>query len=313
MDRFSVSGPEVRPERGSLEKPAFIIGWRDALSLTKPGINLSNTWACFVGYWLATGGAPDPKQLALTLLGMLLVVGGSCALNNGIDLDLDRFMERTKDRPVPAGRISRETAGMLGGLLTVGGVVLLHITAAPLAAWLAIAGSFLYVVVYTLWLKRVSSINTVVGSLSGAIPPLVGWAAAGASLDLSAWILFAILFLWQPPHFFALAMLKAEDYRKAGVPMLPVVKGAKATQKQILLFVTLLVPASLLPVMRGEAGMAYAAITGLLNTGYLACALRGPMHGAGKDWARGMFRYSLVYLTVVLTALAAFSPLSVPI
>lgn len=280
---------------------------KDILSLTKPGINLSNLFACLAGYWLASGGVPEWRSLSWALLGTALVVGGSCALNNGIDRDFDRKMERTKHRPVPSGRIDWRAAVLLGLILTGAGVWLLFLGVNPLAAGLAAAGSFLYVVIYTLWLKRSSASNTVIGGLSGAIPPLIGWAAAGQGLTWTAWILFFILFLWQPPHFFALALLKTDDYRRAGIPMLPVVKGERSTRRQMLFFVCLLLPVSLLLVGTGAVSWGYSVAAWVLGVSYLILALLRFKEDGEKRWARWMFRYSLIYLTLILTAIAIFA------
>ncbi|PTX60725.1 protoheme IX farnesyltransferase [Melghirimyces profundicolus] len=314
MDQTSVSGQGTPSDRASLQEgvSVSVVGWKDVLSLTKPGINLSNAWACLTGLWLASNGAWDWGNLSLTLAGILLVVGGSCALNNSMDGDIDRFMERTKNRPVPAGRIHRETAFALGALLTAVGEALLFLGVNPLTAFLAACGAFLYVVIYSLWLKRVSVSNTIVGSLSGAVPPLVGWTAVRDTLDWPAWVLFGILFLWQPPHFFALAILKKEDYRKADIPMLPVVKGSRATWIQMTAFVALLIPVSLLPVLSGTVGGGYLLIASVLGGIYFCLSVRGMFATEEKKWARRMFRFSLAYLTVILTALAVFADTALP-
>lgn len=308
MDQpFATTPRKSRPANRLPFSERVLSSGRDVLSLTKPGINLSNLFACLAGYWLASGGIPEWMSLSWALLGTALVVGGSCALNNGIDRDFDRKMERTKHRPVPSGRVDRRAAVLLGLILVGAGVWLLAVGVNPLAAWLAAAGSFLYVVVYTLWLKRISTSNTVIGSLSGAIPPLIGWAAAGQGLTWTAWILFFILFLWQPPHFFALALLKTEDYRRAGIPMLPVVKGERNTRRQMLLFVWILLPVSLLLGGTGTVSRGYSVTALVLGVSYLMLALLRFKGGGEKRWARWMFRYSLIYLTLILTAVAFFT------
>lgn len=228
-------------------------------------------------------------------------------MNNGIDRDFDRKMERTRHRPVPSGRVSRRAAVLLGLIFAGAGVWSLSVGVNLLAAWLGAAGSFLYVVVYTLWLKRISHSNTVIGSLSGAIPPLIGWAAAGQGLTWPAWILFFILFLWQPPHFFALALLKTDDYRRAGIPMLPVVKGERNTRRQMLFFVCLLLPVSLLLGRSGTLSWGYSVTALVLGVSYLILALLRVKKGEEKRWARWMFRYSLIYLTLILAAVAVFT------
>jgi len=170
----------------------------------------------------------------------------------------------------------------------------------PLAALLAMIGHFVYVGVYSLWLKRTTTLNTVIGGISGAVPPMIGWVAVTGSIDPPAWILFIFMFLWQPPHFLALAMRKVEDYRAAGVPMLPVVRGFTEAKRQNLLYVAAMVPASLLLVQMGVVGLLYLVVATVLGLVYIGLSLEGFFTKDDNRWARRMFVYSLVYLTVML-------------
>lgn len=275
--------------------------WRDYIEITKPGINKSNIIATFAGYFIATGLTElNLFTLILTLLGTALTIAGSCTLNNFIDRDIDPLMERTKSRPVAAGRIKPITALWYGLTLTILGLMVLAIGVNILAAFVAFIGVMVYVLIYSLWLKRTSTINTVVGGFSGSVPPMVGWVAANPTLDLNAWALFLILFMWQPPHFFALAMRRVEEYRAAGVPMLPVVKGFHETKKQTLIFTILLLPSSYLLFYTGTLGWFYLITSLILGGIYVALSIRGFFEKDNIKWANQMFFYSLIYLTVIL-------------
>ena len=250
--------------------------WRDYIEITKPGINKSNLFATFTGFWCAAGLTHfNLLLLFLTLLGASLIIAGSCTLNNYFDRDIDPLMERTKTRAVPQGKISPIVAMWYGISLSSVGMLLLFYGVNPLSALLGLIGFFVYVVIYTLWLKRVSTLNTVVGSISGAIPPMIGWVAVTNRIDLEAWVLFLILFMWQPPHFFALAMVKVDDYRAAKIPMLPVVKSFLETKIQIVVFTVLLVLSSLIFVVIRDTGWFYLSIATLLGSTYVILSIRG--------------------------------------
>lgn len=275
--------------------------WKDYLEVTKPGINTHNILVTFAGFWLAAGLQTMHylPLLVLTLLGTTLVIAGSCTLNNFYDRDIDPYMQRTKNRAVAEGRIKPSVALWFGISLTVVGLLVLAIGVNPLAAFLAFIGFIAYVLIYTMWLKRTSTLSTVVGGISGAVPPLVGWVAFTNSLDLSAWALFLVLFMWQPPHFFALAMLKKEEYGRAGIPMLPVVKGFAETKKQILLFTLMLLPSSLILYFTGVSSLLYLVVAVLLGGFYIYFSIKGFRVTDDNRWARQMFLYSLLYLTVI--------------
>ncbi|OYD07009.1 heme o synthase [Paludifilum halophilum] len=276
--------------------------WRDYWDITKPGINRANLIAVFAGFWLAGHETFDFGLLMVTLLGTALVIAGGCVVNNFIDRDIDPLMTRTCNRPVAAGRIRPQTALWMGVVYYLSGAVLLALLVNALTALLASLGFFIYVIVYSAWSKRTTPWNTLIGSVSGAVPPLVGWAAVTGSLDAAAWILFMFMFIWQFPHFYALAMLKEEEYRTAGIPMLPVVKGGAETKRQILLFVLMMLPSSLLLFATGVVGWIYFATALILGSLWIFLAFRGLSQDV-KTWARHMFLYSLLYLTLMQAAM----------
>ncbi|WP_124726530.1 heme o synthase [Staphylospora marina] len=278
--------------------------WRDFVEITKPGINKSNLLAAFAGYWMAAGLTElDVPVLLWTLLGTALVIAGGCTLNNLYDRDIDPLMERTRDRTLVRGTIRPSVALWYGIVLTVTGLTVLALGANPLAALLGFMGFFVYVVVYTMWLKRTSVHNTLVGSFSGAVPPVIGWVAAEGTLGPEAWALFLILFFWQPPHFFALAMRRVDDYRAAGIPMLPVVRGFQATKKQTLAYTILLFVSSLFLWWTGACGWIYLVAAVILGGLYVRLVLKGFRTGNDVEWANRLFFYSLIYLTVLFTVI----------
>ncbi|WP_458414023.1 heme o synthase [Schinkia sp. CFF1] len=274
--------------------------WNDLLSLVKIGIVNSNLITAFTGIWLALyftnqSFIVNIDKVLLGMFGNALVIAGGCVLNNFIDRDIDHIMERTKTRPTVTGTISLTKVLLLGCSASLIGLVLLFM-ASPQAALFGFIGLFTYVVLYTLWSKRRHPINTVVGSISGAAPPLIGWAAIDPNLSVEAWILFLIMFIWQPPHFYALAMKKCEEYRKAGIPMLPVVKGFAETKKHIVAFVACLLP---LPFFLMSLGPVFVFVSFLLSVGWFALGVYGFFMKEDLKWSKWMFVYSLNYLTIV--------------
>lgn len=280
----------------TLSQPAT---WRDFIQLAKPGIVKSNLIVIVTGFWLASTWTDSFHfwLFVVTVVGSSLVMGGSCALNNYLDRDLDVKMERTKNRPIPSGKISSKTALLYGMFLILAGTTLLGLGANALAALLGLIGAFVYVVVYTAWMKRTTHLNTVVGAISGAIPPMIGWAAVTGNLEKGAWVLFAFLFLWQIPHFLALAIMKADEYRTAGYQMLPVVNSFLETKRQILLWTAALIPVSLFLYEVGVVGKVYFVSAAVLGVGWLGLAVKGFFAKNDLKWARQMFFYSLIYLT----------------
>lgn len=278
--------------------------WKDFMALIKIGIIRSNLITAFTGLWLAfhfTGMSfiQNWDKALLTLLGTSLVIAGSCSLNNYIDRDIDHLMERTKKRPTVTGRFSAIRVLWIGILFTIVGTALLAATTIT-AAVIGLIGAFTYVVLYTMWTKRNYTINTVVGSISGAVPPLIGWAAVDPNLHMVAWVLFLILFIWQPPHFLALAMKRCEEYRAAGIPMLPVVHGFEMTKRQIMLWIACLLP---LPFYLYSLGTVFLVLATLLNIGWLVLGFKGYKSKDDIKWSTMMFVYSLNYLTILFVAM----------
>ena len=238
---------------------------RDLIALTKPRVISLLLVTTVAPMFLTDRGLPPALLIFWVVLAGYLMAGGANAINMWFDRDIDTAMSRTRLRPVPAGRLSPGAALLFG--LTLGGVsfTLFWYFVNPLSAWIALSGLLFYVLVYTIWLKRSSPQNIVIGGAAGAIPPLVGWAAMANSLDLNALYLFAIIFYWTPPHFWALALIKQQEYAKAGIPMLPVVKGPRETKVQMLVYTLLLLPLTILPTLAGSQGLLYAAVAVLLG------------------------------------------------
>jgi len=286
-------------EKESFETPPSQPTWRDFVEVTKPGIVRSNLLVIVTGFWLASAWTDSFSFLLLlsTVIGGSLVMGGSCALNNYLDRDLDIKMARTKERPVATGRMSAKVALGYGMFLVLAGTTVLGLGANALSALIGLIGAFVYVVVYTAWMKRTTHLNTVVGAISGAVPPMIGWAAVTGNLEKGAWILFAFLFLWQIPHFLALAMMKSKEYREAGYQMLPVVNSFLETKRQILIWTAAVIPVSLFLYEFGVVGKFYFVSAAVLGLGWLALAIKGFFAKDDMKWARQMFLYSLLYLT----------------
>ncbi len=275
----------------------------DYIRLTKPRVISLLLFTTGAAMFVAEGGNPGWWLVLWTLIGGYLAAGGANAINQYIDRDIDDVMHRTDARPVVTGRVTPGRALAFGIALGVASALVIGLSSNWLAAALALLGLVLYVGVYTLWLKRTSIHNIVIGGSAGAVPPLVGWAAVTGDLSLSAWILFAIVFYWTPPHFWALALMLKRDYAAAGVPMLPVVHGVEETKRQILLWTFVMIAVSILPVASGAAGLFYlvsALVLGLVFL-YLSWRLyRDPAIG----WAKATFHYSLLYLALIFVALA---------
>jgi protoheme IX farnesyltransferase len=279
------------------------VAWRDYVTLTKPRIMslLLLTGAC--GMFVGAGGVPELGLFAATMVGLALACGGASALNHVLDRDIDTAMGRTAKRPVAAGRVSPELGLEFGLALSALSFVLLGSVVNVLAAVLALVGNLFYVLVYTRLLKRSTPQNIVIGGAAGAVPPLVGWAAATGSLTLPALYLFLIVFFWTPPHFWALALLIKRDYAAAKIPMLPVVRGDRETARQILLYTAGLVALTLVPVVTGTFGAVYLAAAALLGAWFIKLAWslwreRTPRRAAV------LFHYSLAYLALLFVAMA---------
>ncbi len=268
--------------------------------LTKPRIILLLLFTTAGSMWMAANGQLDPKLAIITLLSGTMAAGSANTINCFYDRDIDQIMERTQSRPIPSGRVSPRDALIFATVMAIGSFALLVTFANLLSASLAMLGIFFYVVVYTHWLKRHSTLNIVIGGAAGAIPPLVGWAAVTGELGWPAWVFFALIFLWTPPHFWALAMMIREDYASVNVPMLPVIKGNTKTAGQIMLYTVLLLPASLLLVYP----------LGVMGAVYGICAIGLSLLFIQKSWqlvqepddlaiAKSVFKYSIFYMMLL--------------
>jgi heme o synthase len=274
----------------------------DYLELTKPKVQSLLLLTTITTMYVA--GDPSALLVALTCLGGYLSAGGAGAVNHWYDRDIDAQMARTATRPVPAGRISPRAALTFGCTLAVLSLVELSLTVNPLAAALSFGGFLGYVFVYTVWLKRRTPQNIVIGGAAGAVPPLVGWAAVTGSVSGTALILFAIVFFWTPPHFWALSLLMKDEYRRVGVPMLPVVSGEAETRRQILLYSVLLYAVTQLPFCAGGFGSIYLVGSLVLGLGFITGAVL-LYRRADRRSALRLYLFSLAYLALLFCTMVA--------
>jgi heme o synthase len=272
----------------------------DYLELTKPKVQSLLLLSTIATMYVA--GDPSALLVGLTCLGGYLSAGGAGAVNHWFDRDIDALMTRTANRPIPSGRVSPRAALLFGCVLAGLSFGELSLTVNVLAASLSFAGFLGYVFVYTVWLKRRTPQNIVIGGAAGAVPPLVGWAAVTGSVSGTAVILFFIVFFWTPPHFWALSLLMKEDYEKVGVPMLPVVRGEDETRRQILLYTVLLYAVTQLPFCAGEFGGPYLIASMTLGLGFIGGAIR-LYRRADKRSALQLYLYSLAYLALLFCAM----------
>lgn len=276
---------------------------RDYVALTKPRIIVLLLITALTGMVLAAEGLPSGHITAAVLIGGSLAAGGASAVNHWLDRDLDRLMQRTRNRPVASGRVGGYRALLFGLVLLVISFVVLAVWAHLSAAILAAFGGIFYIVVYTMWLKRNTMQNIVIGGAAGAVPPLVGWAAVTGGLGLAPLFLFAIIFFWTPPHFWALALLMRDDYAKAGVPMMPVVMGDTATMRSILLYSVMLVALTLLFVAPvSSLGVVYFISASVLGIGLVGFAVTLVRRGTPSSALR-LYKYSILYLALLFVAI----------
>jgi protoheme IX farnesyltransferase len=293
---------------GAIQVPGRHTGWRgvieDYYELSKPRIIyllLVTTYAAMV---MAARGVPNLVLTFWTLAGGALSAASAGAINCVWDRDIDRLMNRTKLRPVARGAISPRDALLFAGVAQIVAFVGLYLLVNPLAAWLSFAGNVYYVVIYTMWLKRITPLNIVIGGAAGAVPPLVGWAAVTGHLGTPAFALFAVIFLWTPPHFWALSLMTNTDYDKAGIPMLPNVKGIPRTKREIVIYSLILVGVSLAFFPLHVLGPCYGGCALLLGGVFIWDALK-VAGDPTKRYARVLFKYSLVYLALMCAAMVA--------
>ena len=284
---------------------------RDWIALLKPRVMSLVVFSGLIGLLVAPGHLHP--VLAFTAVLCIAIAAGACgAINMWYDRDIDALMRRTRSRPIPAGRIEAGAALAFGITLAAGSVIVMGLAVNLMAAAVLALSIGFYVFVYTMWLKRRTPQNIVIGGAAGAFPPLIGWIAVTGSIDLIPLILFAIIFIWTPPHFWSLALYANEDYRRANVPMLPVVAGGKETRRQIVLYTLLLVPLTLAPWLLGFSGLLYASAATVLGAGFLVSVWRvahDRQDATGVSLtndapARAAFKFSIAYLFILFAALA---------
>jgi protoheme IX farnesyltransferase len=275
----------------------------DYFALLKPRVMSLVVFTGLVGMVLAPGSL-HPVLAITALLCIAIGAGASGAINMWYDADIDAVMSRTQSRPIPQGRITKDEALGFGCVLSVGSVLVMGLGVNWVAAAILALTIGFYVFIYTMWLKRRTPQNIVIGGAAGAFPPMIGWAAVTGDLSLLPLLLFAIIFMWTPPHFWALALYRSDDYARAGVPMLPVVAGERETRRQILLYSLLLVPITLSPWALGLAGPLYGAATAVLGAIFLGIAFR-IWRATDYKSAKYMFGYSILYLFLLFALLLA--------
>jgi protoheme IX farnesyltransferase len=283
--------------------------WRDFFALTKPRVMSLVIFTGLCGL-LAAPGHVDPVLGFTAILCIALGAGGAAALNQWWEADLDAGMRRTKSRPLPAGRMERTSARDFGVGLAAASVLIMGLAVGWLAGAILLVSIVYYAVVYTIWLKPRTPQNIVIGGGAGAFPPLIGWVAVTGHVTLMPVVLFAIIFMWTPPHFWALALFVQSDYAKVGIPMLPVVAGEAVTRRQILIYAILLLPLSVVPWWIGGAGAIYGISAGVLSAVFLALSARvGLRRRAGPDDTmrpeKQLFAWSIIYLFALFGALVA--------
>ena len=280
---------------------ASLSTWRQYYALTKPRVVQLIVFCALIGMVLAVPGAPGPQELWLGLwacAGIWLVAGAAAAFNCLVEKTIDSKMKRTAWRPTAKGELSDRQALLFSGLLCAVGSAVLYVMVNPLTMWLTFATFVGYAIIYTVILKPLTPQNIVIGGASGAMPPVLGWAAMTGDVGPEALILFLIIFLWTPPHFWALALYRVEDYRKSGLPMLPVTHGNEFTRLQILLYTVVLMAACLMPFVYGMSSWLYLGVAVVLSLGFMAYAIA--LHRAYlDDLARKTFRFSLIHLSAL--------------
>ena len=281
-----------------------LAGPRDFFDLLKPRVMSLVIFTAFVGMMIAPGSL-HPALATISLLAIAVGAGASGALNMWWDADIDKIMARTASRPIPSGRVRRSDAGAFGAILSGLSVLLLMLSAKTyLAAGLLAFTIFFYAVIYSMFLKRATPQNIVIGGAAGAFPPVIGWAAATGSAPIEAWVLFAIIFLWTPPHFWALALYKQGDYERAGIPMMPLVKGERSTRRQIFAYSIVLALVGLAPIPLAMAGIFYGVVATVFGIGFIYFATQVLRAAPTNDKpAKKLFGFSILYLFAIFLAL----------
>jgi protoheme IX farnesyltransferase len=277
-------------------------GWRDFLELTKPKVSLLIVFTAIVGMVLASPGMVPLPALIFGTLGIAMASGSAAAFNHVLDRRIDEQMARTRRRPLPTGHLLNSQAVVFASLLALGSMLVLWMSVGALTAVLTFCSLIGYAIVYTMWLKRATPQNIVIGGAAGAAPPVLGWAAVTHTIDPHALLLFLIIFTWTPPHFWALAIARRDDYAKVGIPMLPVTHGIPYTRLQIVLYTILLILSTLLPVLTRMSGLIYLVAVLVLNGRFLYFVL-ALNRGMRPDLPIRTFRFSITYLMLLFAAL----------
>ena len=273
------------------------------LSITKPGIIFGNTVTLCGGFFLASPHGIVWLALPVSIVGMALVIACGCIINNIIDQDIDQLMERTRNRVLMKKQISPIWAALWGSIAGIVGLAILYYLVNPLTAAMALIGLVVYVAFYTVWLKRHSIHGTAMGGIAGAMPPVVGYCAVANHLDWGALAVFLILFFWRMPHFFAIAIYRLSDYSAACIPVLPAIKGTRYTKISMIVYLILFLIASLLPTLLGYTGYIYTAIALGLSLRWLYIAVSGMREQDERAWARRVFLFSIIVITVLSLAM----------
>ena len=281
--------------------PVDQISWKDYLTLCKPKVVVVMLITAVVGMFLAVPGMPDLSKVLFGLLGIALSAGSAAAVNHVMDRKIDEKMARTKGRPLPQGKLSPQQALTFAAVIGVLGIGILVVMVNVLTAWLTLFALMGYAVVYTVWLKRATPQNIVIGGVAGAAPPLLGWTAITGAVDPNSLLLVLIIFAWTPPHFWALCIARINDYKKAGIPMLPVTHGEEYTKFQILLYSLLMVVTTLLPFMTGMSGYFYLLAVSLINARFIYWVYRLWHKPQGVPMV--LFRYSINYIMLLFVIL----------
>jgi len=297
---YSARTPLKASESWESGKPSLAA---DLLTLTKPRIISLLLVTTVAPMFITPAGLPSATLVLWVVVGGYLMAGGANAINMWFDRDIDTRMTRTRQRPIPAGRITPGFGLAYGVALGFLAFAVFWYRVNQLSAWLALSGLLFYVFIYTVWLKRSSPQNIVIGGAAGAFPPLVGWASMTGSIDLAAIYLFAIIFYWTPPHFWALALIKQADYARAGIPMMPVVRGEARTKFEMLVYTLILLPLTILPAFFGALGPFYGVAAALLGARLLWYCVRLRRERSVTPVAWGMYRYSLLYLALLFVAM----------
>lgn len=287
-------------------EPYYVASAGDFFQLMKPRVMSLVIFTGFAGMYLAPNEAPITMSSlllgAISLFAIAAGAGASGAINQWYDRDIDAVMKRTKDRPIPSGRVQSEEALALGIVISILSVLLLSLSANLLAGGLLAFTIFFYAVIYSVWLKRRTPQNIVIGGAAGALPPMVGWAAVSGTISLESILLFAIIFIWTPPHFWALALVKNDDYKAANIPMMPVVAGVADTKQQIFIYALILAPLGVAPYFIGMSSAIYGAVSAILGLWFLHGALK-LKRSNNLDLAMPLFKVSLYYLSLIFLGL----------